>query len=336
MTYENILEDLKNKIYYPVYFLAGEEPYFIDKISKTIETTVLGEDERDFNLVILYGRDTTIDNILAQARQYPNFGTYRVVIVREAQNLRNIEKNEKLKNYLRKPPKTTILVFDYKYKKADGRTEFAKLLGKAGVYFKSDKLRDYQVPDWIIKLMASKGFRLSPATGFQLAENLGNDLSKIENELQKLEINLRPGAEITPEIIEQHVGISKEFNVFELQNAFGKKDIVKVNRIITYFGANPKENPAIKVIVILFSYFRKVFLYHYLSDKSPKNVAAQLSVHPFFVKDYSSAAANYSKEKLRRIFAILREYDLKTKGVECAPLPDGEILKEMAYRILHA
>ncbi len=335
MTYENILEDLKNKIYYPVYFLAGEEPYFIDKISKTIESTVLDESEKDFNQVILYGRDTNMIEILSQAQQYPVFGNYRVVIVREAQNLKNIEKNEKLKNYLRKPPASTILVFDYKYKKADGRTEFAKLLGKAGVYFKSEKLRDYQLPDWIIKLIQSKGFRVSSAVGAHLAENLGNDLSKIENELQKLEINLEPGAMITPEIIEEYVGISKEFNIFELQNAFGKKDIVKVNRIINYFGANPKENPAIKVIVILFSYFRKVFLYHFLTDKSPKSIAARLSVHPYFVKDYSSAAANYPPKKLRQIFSILREYDLKTKGVETAPLPDGEILKEMAYRILH-
>jgi DNA polymerase-3 subunit delta len=335
MKYENILQDLNNKIYHPLYFLSGEEPYFIDKISKQLETTVLTESEKDFNQVIVYGRDTTIVDIISLAKEYPVFGNYRLVIVREAQNLKSIEHNDLLKAYLKKPAESTILVFDYKYKKVDGRTEFAKLLGKAGVYFQSKKLWDYQVPDWIVGVMRDKGYRISQPTSIVLAENLGNDLSKIENELVKFEINLQKGAEITPEIIEEYIGISKDYNVFELQNALGKRDVLKVNRIINYFGSNPKENPAIKVNSILFGYFKKVFLFHFIQDKSENNLAAQLSVNRFFVKDYRIAASNYSPQKLRQIISILREYDLKSKGVETAPMEDGEIMREMVFKILH-
>ncbi len=335
MKYENIREDLKNRIYHPLYFLSGEEPYFIDKLSKIIETTVLTESEKDFNQVIVYGGETTISDIISLAKEYPVFGNYRLVIVREAQNLKNIEHNDLLKSYLKSPAKSTILVFDYKYKKVDGRTGFAKLLGKAGVYFQSKKLLDYQVPDWIVSVTRDKGYRISQATNIALGEILGNDLSKIENELNKFDINLQKGAEITPEIIEEYTGISKDYNVFELQNALGKRDVLKVNRIINYFGSNPKENPAIKVNAILFSYFKKVFLYHYIPDKSDNNLAAQLSVNRFFVKDYRQAASNYSKEKLRQVFSILREYDLKSKGVEAAHMEDGEIMREMAFKILH-
>jgi len=335
MKYQNILQDLSNKIYHPIYFLSGEEPYFIDKISKMLESTVLTESEKDFNQVIVYGRETTVTDIISLAREYPVFGNYRLVIVREAQNLKSIEQNDLLKSYLKNPAQSTILVFDYKYKKVDGRTEFARLLGKAGVYFQSKKLWDYQVPDWIIGLMKDKGYQISQPTSLLLAENLGNDLSKIENELNKFEINLPKGTEITPGLIEEYIGISKDYNVFELQNALGKKDVVKVNRIINYFGSNPKENPAIKVISILFGYFKKVFLFHFIQDKSDNNLAAQLSVNRFFIKDYRVAASNYSTQKLRQVFSILREYDLKTKGVETAPMEDGEIMREMVFKILH-
>jgi len=335
MNYENILEDLKNKIYHPIYFLSGEEPYFIDKISKFIENTVLTESEKDFNQVIVYGRDTSIVDIVSLAKEYPVFGNYRLVIVREAQNLKNIERNELLKSYLKNPAKSTILVFDYKYKKVDGRTEFAKLLGKAGVYFQSKKLWDYQVPEWIVGVLRDKGFRISQPTSIVLAENLGNDLSKIENELEKLEINLEKGTEITPDIIEEHIGISKDYNIFELQNALGKRDILKVNRIINYFGSNPKEHSVIMVISVLFAYFRKLFLFHFLKDKSENNLAAQLSINRFFVKDYRMAANKYSTQKLRQVFSVLREYDLKSKGVESAPMEDGEIMREMVFKILH-
>ena len=335
MNFEDIIRNINNKIFHPVYFLAGEEAYFIDKISKLIETSVLSDAEKEFNQAVVYGRDVDSSQIISLAREYPVFGNYRVVIVREAQDLRNIEKDEKLKSYLKNPVGTTLLVFDYKYKNLDKRTEFAKLLQKTGVLFTSKKLWDYQIPDQIEAMIKARGFRIGPATKMFLAENLGNNLNNIDNELNKLVINLQAGHEITPDIVEQNIGISKDYNVFELQKALGQRDVIKANRIVSYFAANPKENPAIKVIVMLYGYFRKIFLYHFIKDKSDNNVAAQLSVNRFFVKEYKAAAARYDTRKLRQVFSILREYDLKSKGVESAPIDDGELMKEMVYKILH-
>ncbi len=336
-TFENIIDNIKKKIYNPVYFLTGDEPYFIDKISKLIEKSVLSDDEKEFNQAIVYGRDVTTDQILALAKEYPVFSNHRVVIVREAQDLKQIEKDELLKGYLRKPVKSTILVFDYKYKKVDGRTEFAKLIEQAGVFFQAKKIWDNQVPTWIETQVNSQGLRLSQNARMLLAESLGNDLSKIENEINKLIINLPKGSEVTPDIIEQNIGISKEYNVFELQRALGEKNIEKCNRIVNYFGANPKENPAVMVTVILYTYFRKIFLYHFLSDKSDRNVAAQLGISPApnIVREYKLAAEKYHPKKLRLVFSILREYDRKAKGVESATIEDGELLQEMVFKILH-
>ncbi len=335
MEIEKILENIKNKIYHPVYFLSGEEPYFIDKISKTIEKTVLSDSEKEFNQAIVYGRDVDMIQITSLAREYPVLGNYRVVIVREAQGLKDIEKDDRFKSYLKNPVKSTILVFDYKYSKIDGRTELSKLLDKTAVFYQSKKLYDNQIPDWIGKQIEMHGFRIGQRTRVILAENLGNDLSKIENEIQKLVINLKKNSEITPGDIERNIGISKDYNIFELQNALGRKDIFKANEIIKNFGSNSKENPAIKVISMLFAYFRKILLFNYLEDKSDKNVASQLGISPFFVKDFRLASSNYNKNKLHQIISILREYDQKAKGVESGAMEDGEILKEMIFRILH-
>lgn len=335
MNFEDIIRDINNKIFYPVYFLTGDEPYFIDKISKLIENTVLSDSEKEFNRVIVYGRDVDSSQIISMAREYPVFSNYRVVIVREAQDLTNLEKDERLLKYFKDPVKSTILVFDYKYKKVDGRTELAKVLKKNHVFFLSKKLYDNQIPDHVETMIKSRGFRINPVAKMLLAENLGNNLSKIENEINKLVINIDPQQEITPQVIEQNIGISKDYNVFELQKALGQRDVVKANRIINYFAGNPKENPAIKVIAILYGYFRKLFLYHFLKDKSDRNVAAELSVNPYFVREYKSAAANYTIPKLRQVIAMLREFDLRSKGVESAPVEDGELMRELVYRILH-
>lgn len=335
MTFEDVIRDINNKIFYPVYFLTGEEPYFIDKISKLIETTVLSDSEKEFNRVIVYGRDVDSSQIISLAREYPVFSNYRVVIVREAQDLTNPDKDERLLKYFKDPVKSTILVFDYKYKKVDGRTELAKVLKKNHVFFLSKKLYDNQIPDHVETMIKSRGFRIHPVAKMLLAENLGNNLSKIENEINKLVINIDPQQEITPQVIEQNIGISKDYNVFELQKALGQRDVVKANRIINYFAGNPKENPAIKVIAILYGYFRKLFLYHFLKDKSDRSVAAELSVNPYFVREYKAAATNYKIPKLRQIISLLREFDLRTKGVESAPVEDGELMRELVYRILH-
>ncbi len=336
MDYENIISKINKRIYSPVYFLSGEEPFFIDKISKLIEDTVLDEGEKDFAMNIVYGKDTQIDQIIGMAKEFPGFGPYRVVIVREAQHIKDIEKNDYLKAYLQKPIESTILVFNYKYKKVDGRTAFSKLAAKAGVFFVSDPKRDYEIPDYIEKILQARGYRISPETRALLAENLGNNLSKIENELNKLLINVAKGSEITPALVEENIGISKDYNIFELQRAMARKDVLRANKIVNNFEANPKEFPAVMQIVLLFSYFRKIFHYHFIKEKNNQNkVASELGVHPFFVKEYSAAAKLYPPKKLRSIFSIFREFDRKSKGVDSATIPDGQLMRELVYRVMH-
>jgi len=335
MSYEQIIGDINRKIFYPIYFLTGEEPHFIDKISKLIETTVLSEDEKEFNQIIVYGRDILPNQIIQMAREYPVFGNYRVIIVREAQDIKQIEKDKLLLAYLEKPVPTTLLVFDYKYKKVDGRKSFVQLLKKNGVFFESKKLYDNQVPKWIEGTIRGMGYQINPEAMMLLSENLGTDLSKIENELKKLVINIDKNTEITPDIVEKNIGISKDFNIFELQKALGERNIYKANQIINFFASNPKDNSVVFVIVMLFNYFKRLLIYHTLKDKSDKNVASKFGINPYFVREIRIASSRYNIAKLRSIISILREYDQKAKGVETAPIEDGELMKEMIYKILH-
>ena len=335
MSYEQIIGDINRKIFYPIYFLTGEEPHFIDKISKLIETTVLSEDEKEFNQIIVYGRDILPNQIIQMAREYPVFGNYRVIIVREAQDIKQIEKDKLLLAYLEKPVPTTLLVFDYKYKKVDGRTSFVQLLKKNGVFFESKKLYDNQVPKCIEGTIRGMGYQINPQAMMLLSENLGTDLSKIENELKKLVINIDKNTEITPDIVEKNIGISKDFNIFELQKALGERNIYKANQIINFFASNPKDNSVVFVIVMLFNYFKRLLIYHTLKDKSDKNVASKFGINPYFVREIRIASSRYNIAKLRSIISILREYDQKAKGVETAPIEDGELMKEMIYKILH-
>lgn len=335
MSYEQIIGDINRKIFYPIYFLTGEEPHFIDKISKLIETTVLSEDEKEFNQIIVYGRDILPNQIIQMAREYPVFGNYRVIIIREAQDIKQIEKDKLLLAYLEKPVPTTLLVFDYKYKKVDGRTSFVQLLKKNGIFFESKKLYDNQVPKWIEGTIRGMGYQINPQAMMLLSENLGTDLSKIENELKKLVINIDKNTEITPDIVEKNIGISKDFNIFELQKALGERNIYKANQIINFFASNPKDNSVVFVIVMLFNYFKRLLIYHTLKDKSDKNVASKFGINPYFVREIRIASSRYNIAKLRSIISILREYDQKAKGVETAPIEDGELMKEMIYKILH-
>ncbi len=337
MEFDRIIEDIKKKIYYPIYFLHGEEPYFIDKISKFIEENILSDSDKEFNQSIVYGGETDCETVVSLARQYPMMANYRVLIVREAQNLdKKIEDNIFINSYAKNPVETTILVFDYKYKKIDGRVKLSKNLSKTGVLFESKKLYDSYIPDWISNLLEKKGYRISTRAKYILAENLGNDLNKIENEINKLALNVDKNSEITPELIEKNIGISKDYNVFELQKVLGEKNVFKANRIIHYFASNPKEYPAIMVIGILFSYFKKLFHLHFLpKNLDNNNIASILSVNKYFVNEYKSAARKYTPAKLRQIISLLRKYDLIAKGVESAPIKDGEILKELIFKILH-
>ena len=333
VTYEEIVSDLKKRIFKPVYFLAGDEPYYTDLITDFIAEKVLPEEEKAFNQVIIYGEDTTVNTIIETARRFPMMASHQVVIVKEAQALKKIDD---LMFYLDKPLLSTILVINYKYKVIDKRTKLYKALDTQGVYFESMRLRDYQVPPWIERFLMTKGIKIDPDAAAMLTEYLGTDLHKIVNELDKLLITIPAGKPvITSSLIEKNIGISKDYNNFELQKAVGEKNIYKANMIVQYFENNPKDNPANLTIASLFSFFTKILTYHYLTDKSKNNVAAVLKINPFFVKDYETSAMKYGASKTVQIISLLRTYDMKTKGFGDVSTEPGELLKELVYKILH-
>jgi len=332
MTFEQIMTDLKNKIYKPIYFLMGEETYYIDKITDYIEGNVLSASEKAFNQTIIYGRDTdalAVDNI---SRRYPMMASHQVVIVKEAQNLKDIEK---LVYYASQPLKSTILVINYKYKTLDKRKKIYKEIQDNGLIFESKKLYDNQVPDWINNYLKNKGYSIEPVASLLLTDFLGTSLSKVSNELDKLIISLPKGSKISTSIIEENIGISKDFNNFELQNALVKKDVVKANQIINYFDKNQKENPIVLTISSLYFFFRKLLVFHFLPDKNPRNIAAALQINPYFVKDYQQAAKRFNPKKTVAIISWLREYDLKSKGYDNASASPGDLLKELIFKIIH-
>ena len=332
MKYQDIIQQIDNKVFSPVYFLMGEETFYIDKISEHISKNILSEEEKEFNQTTLYGKDIDVSTIISEAKQFPFGSEYRVVIVKEAQDIRTIEK---LESYLDQPSPSTILVICYKYKKIDKRKSFGKNLSKKSVLFDSKKLYDNQVPTWIKAHIKDLGYSIDDKSCRRLTEYLGADLSKINNELSKLILNLEKGESITPKIIEENIGISKDFNIFELQNALGTKDILKANRIIKHFTENPKNHPFVLTISSLFSYFQKIMIYQNLKDKSNKNAASELAVNPFFISQYQTASKNYSMSKLFKIFTYLKENDLKSKGIGNPSTPEGELLKELTFKILH-
>jgi DNA polymerase-3 subunit delta len=328
--YLQILNDLKKKNFNTVYFFCGEEPYYINKLSQYIENYVLDETERAFNLSVLYGPDTNASQIVAEAKRFPMMAERTVVLVKEAQTIKDLEKIEP---YILSPSPTTLLAICYKYGTPDARKSFGKTVKNKTVYFESSKLYDNQLPNWINQLIAEKGYKINPSASQLLADSLGNDLDKIENELNKIFINITPQTEITTGIIQQYIGISKDFNVFELQRALGNKDVYKVYQIINYFASNPKEHPFVILPGTLFNYFVKIMLTHKITDKT--KLASALGVSPYFVKEYIDAARLYSPTKLVQIISILREYDLKSKGVDAGLATDADLMKEMMYKILH-
>jgi DNA polymerase III subunit delta len=332
-TYEEIISDLKKRIFKPVYFLAGDEPYYIDLIINYIEDKILPESEKAFNQIIVYGEDTNIASIIDTARRFPMMSTHQVVIVKEAQTLKKIDD---LALYLEKSLSSTILVFSYKYKTLDKRTKLYKALESHGVYFESLKLRDYQIPAWIERYLMTKGVKCDPNASAMLNEYLGADLHKIVNELEKLIITI-PAAKpiITTSLIEKNIGISKDYNNFELQKAIGVKNILKANMIVQYFADNPKDNPLTLSISSIFGLFSKLLTYHYLTDKSKNNVAAVLKINPYFVKDYETSAAKYNVSKTVQVIGLLRIFDMKSKGFGDPGTDPGDLLKELVYKILH-
>ncbi|PQV47834.1 DNA polymerase III delta subunit [Jejuia pallidilutea] len=330
---KQLVTDIKQKKLKPIYFLMGEEPYYIDKISDFIEDTVLSEEERGFNQMVLYGRDITIDDIVSNAKRYPMMAEYQVVIVKEAQDLsRTIEK---LAVYADHPQPTTILVVNYKYKKIDKRKALYKALKNNGVVYESKKLYENQVADWIRRVLSPKGYTITPKAAQMLVEFLGTDLSKINNELEKLQIILPSESQITPEIIEENIGISKDYNNFELRKAIGEKNAVKAYKIVNYFAENPKDNPMVVTVSLLFNFFSQLLHFHGLKDKSPRSVASALRINPYFVNEYVAAARNYPMRKVSAIVSTLRSFDVKSKGVGANAVPQGDLLKELLVRILN-
>jgi len=333
VTYEEIISDLKNRIFKPVYFLAGEEPYYIDLITEYIQDKVLAEDEKAFNQIILYGDDTNIASIIDTARRFPMMASHQVLIIKEAQSLKKLDE---LMIYLENPLLSTILVFSYKYKTIDKRTKLYKELESHGVYFESARIRDYLIPAWIERYLMVKGIKADPSASAMLTEYLGTDLHKIVNELDKLIITLPAGKPvITTTLVEKNIGISKDYNNFELQKAISEKDVQKANMIIYHFANNPKDNPITLSIALLFGFFSKLLTFHYLTDKSKNNVAAVLKINPFFVKDYETSSTKYSVAKTVQIIGLLRTYDMKSKGYGDPGTEAGDLLKELVFRILH-
>ncbi|CAL2092554.1 DNA polymerase III subunit delta [Tenacibaculum sp. 190524A05c] len=327
-----IVDDIKQGKLKPIYFLMGEEPYYIDKISDFIEDSVLDESEKGFNQIVMYGRDVSVDEIVSSAKRFPMMADHQVIIVKEAQDLsRTIDK---LESYATNPQPSTILVFNYKYKKLDKRKKVYKAIAKTGLIYESKKLYENQVGDWIVKVLRGKKYSIEPKASQMLVEFLGTDLSKISNELDKLTSVLPAETIISPEHVEENIGISKDFNNFELRKAVGNKDVVKANRIITYFSQNPKSNPLVMTISLLNSFFTQMLLYHGLKDKSKASVARALGVNPYFVDDYVTAARNYPMRKVSQIIGVLRDADVKSKGVG-ANQTQGDILKELIFKILH-
>jgi len=333
VNYKEIISSIANKDLQPVYFLMGDEPYYIDKLADLFSKNILSAEEQEFNQVVLYGKDIETAQIIAEAKQFPFGSEKRVVIIREAQHLKDIDL---LDSYLDNVQPSTLLVICYKGKSVDKRKKFGKTLAKKCVVFESKKLYDNKIPAWINTYVTENGFKIDNSATAVLAEYIGADLSKITNELDKLMLVVKKEEQITTKLIEYHIGISKDYNVFELQNALGKKQVVKANRIINHFAANTKNHNIVPVMSALFSYFQKIMVYHFLEDKSPKFAASVLKVNPFFVSQYQTAAQNYSKRQLFYIFEHLKDYDLKSKGVNNKSTSHEGLLKELIFKILHA
>lgn len=335
MTFDQILQELKQQTYRSVYFLHGAESYFIDAISDYIEGKVLTEAERAFNQTVFYGKEIDHLAVIDTARRYPMGAARQVLIIKEAQEMRTLKE---LKGYIEKPLETTMLVIAHKHKRFNFNSALGKALKKHALVFESRSLYDNQVPGWISSYLKGRRLRISPAAAALVAEYLGTDLSKVANELDKLAINLPAGTEVDEQHVEQHIGISKDYNVFELQRALGERDLLKANRIVRYFSANPKKHPTVMVIGTLYNYFSKVYMLHFLKNTPEKELLSALKLRSsFFLREYRLAARNFPRTKAEQVIGLLKEYDLKSKGVgyNSTNKPEGQLLAELVWRILH-
>lgn len=334
VTFEQIVTEIKARKYRPVYLFMGDEPYYIDELTDMLTETVLPEEERDFNQSILYGMETNVTAVITMARSYPMMSDHQLIVIKEAQNLSKIEE---LEVYVKNPLKSTILVLNYKGGSLDKRKKLYAEIDKMGAIFESKKIPEYKIPAFITSYVLSKGLSIDQKSAQMLSDYLGNDLSKLTNEIAKLLIAIPPGQmRITADLIEENIGISKDFNNFELLNAIINKNIFKVNQIADYFEKNPKNNPMIMTMSVLFNFFSNLMICYWAKNKTEQGLATELGLrNPYQAKDYVIALKNYNAFKCMEIIGLLRIYDAKSKGVDNNSAPDGELLKELLYKITH-
>jgi DNA polymerase-3 subunit delta len=331
MSAEKIIADWKKGNFKPIYWLEGDEPFFIDQVVHYAEHKILSESEASFNLSIFYGKDADWSSVVNACMRYPMFAEKQVVILKEAQHMRDIEK---LESYIDNPLASTIFVVSYKEKKVDGRSKLAKTLKSKGEMLSTKKMYDSQLPEWVNQMVASHKLTIAPKALHLLVDHIGNDLSRLQNEVEKLAVNLAGRKNITEDDIEKYIGVSKDFNVFELQDALGKRDLAKSIRIIHYFEANPKAAPIQMILPALYNYFSKVFMLYSLPNITEQSAAAALGVNPFFVKEYIATARRYDYEGIEKVLLLLHQYNLRSIGVHDAGTSDAGLLKELAVKMI--
>lgn len=333
MSWDKIISEWGKKIFKPIYWLEGEEEYFINKVMNYAEHQILNESEAGFNLTVFYGKDAAWPDVINACRRYPMFAERQVVLLKEAQQMRDIDK---LEPYIDNPLHSTILVVSYKEKKVDGRTKFAKLLKEKGVMLSTKKIYENQLPQWTEDIISEKGFEITRKALMLMVDHIGNDLSRMENEIEKILINIGSRKTIKEDDIEEFIGISKEFNVFEFQNALALKDFPRCMRIVQYFEANPKAAPIQLILPSFYSFFSKLFMIYGLQSRDEKTVAATIGVNPFFVKDFILALKNYNFQEVEKVILLLHKYNLRSIGVNDTGTEDAALLKEMVYKIIEA
>lgn len=337
ITPDVVLKEIRGKKYKPLYFVHGDEPFYIDSISEELEKRVVPESERGFNQFVLYGKDTDVAGVLSYARRYPFMAERQLIIVKDANKLGGIEQKDhqaRLEDYALNPLTSTVLLLCYQAN-ADERKSFIKAFNTHGAVVQSKKMYDNKLPEWVASFCQTEGVKISPKAVQMIVDNIGNDLKRLTNEIRKIMVNLRVDQGIDAEAVERFVGISKEYNVFEFQKALATRDVLKANRIATYFSANSKDNPLSPILIILYGFFSKILLTHAAKDKSEKGLAAELGINPFFVKDYTAAARNYPLRKTAHVIHYLRECDGRLKGLDGVSIPEGELLKELVFKIVH-
>ena len=332
MSAEKIISDWKKKLFKPVYWLEGEEDYFIDKIVHYAEHQILTEAEAGFNLTVFYGRDADWTQVINACKRYPMFSERQVVLLKEAQHMRDIDK---LESYIAQPLSSTVFIVSFKEKKVDGRTQLAKLLKTKAELFTTKKMYDNQLPEWTNELVKGKGYTISQKGVLLLVDHIGNDLSRIDNEIDKMLVNLGSRTNITEDDIEKYVGVSKEYNSFELQSAMAAKDLPKAMRIIQYFEANPKAAPIQLVLPTLYNLFSKTYMIFGQTSKDDKTIAANIGVNAWFVKDYLLVARNYGYNGVEKALLLLHHYNLKSVGVNDTGTSDASLLKEMVAKMVN-